>query len=453
MAETASAFGGGYAYRTSGGAVPQRRERGFDPSIIMLIVACMVLPRIFAVDLAGVRLTPLRIALLLVAIPAIVQFLSKRRLMLFDALYIAFAFWSFICIIYNRGIGGGLEFGGQFFLETGILYIACQAYLVRISQITTIVNLLFWLTFGLLILAIIENTADSHIFLRFFQRMMGAPETLHAIGDRRLGMIRATTIFSHPIISGLFCSSTFALLWYLQRNAAMRVFQSLVVILATFLSLSSGPILALMFQMGAVGTEMTTRWLPNRFRYIAAGVGAILAVFHFFSGRGIFTIIAWMVLNPNSAYYRKHLWNNATDDVWRNPILGMRPENWTRPAWMSPSVDNYWLLQAMQGGLPSIVFIFAAMGLLAYKVFSFRSPHLPDELQRLRRGWAYTMLAMALCAATVHFFHQAQPLFALIIALGGVIYRLLETWERDAGSDSAAGEVAAPVQPPRRTLL
>jgi hypothetical protein len=116
----------------------------------------------------------------------------------------------------------------------------------------------------------------------------------------------------------------------------------------------------------------------------------------------------------------------------------MLPEVWTRPFWMKPSIDNFWLFQAMQGGIPSVAFLLLAILLIIRSLYRVPRADLPPALEGLRRGWLYLIIAMVLCGATVHFFDKLQPYFAFVVATGAAAARIIADWERAAAAPATA---------------
>ena len=99
--------------------------------------------------------------------------------------------------------------------------------------------------------------------------------------------------------------------------------------------------------------ERYTRGINNR-AAITLTCGAILyAVLEVFSNRtAVEVIIGFIVLDSWTAYYRVLIWHNALIDLANHPVFGAALTAWTRPAWMTGSVDSFWLVTALSGGLP-----------------------------------------------------------------------------------------------------
>lgn len=409
-------------------------------SLALLLGIVLMIPTQFSVSPAGLHLTPLRFSLIMLALPGLVMFLSRQplRVYLFDVFYLAFALWTVLCMVINRGIGPGIERGGQFLLESAVIYLILQGSLRSLSQIRALYAFFFWTSVVLLVFAVPEILLGEHYLFNLFNRITGVPPLEGTLAGERLGILRVTSIFGHPILYGVFNASLFAMLWYLVRSTPARLACVGIVSLGAFLSLSSGPILVTLIQITLIAVEYATRWLKRRAWVIGSIIAAGLIFVHFASNRGLFVLMALFTLEPASAYNRRLIWEHGTDDVLRSPIFGMLPELWTRPFWMKPSIDNFWLFQAMQGGIPSVVFLLLAILLIIRSLYRVPRQELPPALEGLRRGWLYLIIAMVLCGATVHFFDKLQPYFAFVVATGAAAARVISDWKGNPAAAAAA---------------
>jgi O-antigen ligase len=300
-----------------------------------------------------------------------------------------------------------------------------------------------------------EIAANRHIYLDAFG-VVGGRESLGALFGERFGVIRVTTIFSHPILHGLFCAPLVAVVWYTETSVFARLWKTAVVIGATAVSLSSAPLLVMILQFVMIAVEYATRQIKHRAKIIGAAVLSMLAFVHVTASRGIFAVVVILVLNPATAYYRREIWNSGMIDVRRSPIFGIVVENWTRPAWMvSGSIDNFWLFQMLRGGVPSVAFLLLAIVLIYWRVFRLADAAIPDVLRRQRRAWAYALAALLIGAVTVHLYGKAQPYFTFLIAIGAALVRLLDAAPEQAREAPAAAQsgrqvvIGADSGPPR----
>lgn len=427
--------------QTARGVAATRDVGGF--SLALLVLLAIVTPDLFSFRFAGLLITPVRLATIVLIVPAIAMFVGRGlKLHAFDLWFLAFALWSFLCIMLNYGMAG-IENAGQFLLETGCLYLIVVASISRAEQITAIFKALFLVAAALLALAPAEILAGRHIYLDYFG-VVGGRAGLGVPFGERLGMIRVTTIFTHPILHGLFCAPLIAVIWYTETGAFARLWKTAVVFAAAAVSLSSAPLLVMMLQFVMIAIEYATRQIRNRARIIGALVLSMLTFIHFAASRGLFAVVVILVLSPATAYYRREIWDYGMIDVRRSPIIGIVVENWSRPAWMvSASIDNFWLFQMLRAGVPSVIFLLVAIILMYWRVFRLPDIAIPDVLRRQRRAWAYALAALIIGAVTVHLYGKAQPYFFYLIAIGGALVRLLDAAPTPA-SDAAVAQ--APVR-------
>ena len=126
-----------------------------------------------------------------------------------------------------------------------------------------------------------------------------------------------------------------------------------------------------------------------------------------------------MAFEDESAYYRLAIWEYGTANVTNHPWFGVPLGTWERPDWMvSTTVDNYWLLFAMSGGLPALVlYIMAIVTLL--RVVNL-GPHQlePVEQLRCRYGWSAAVLALCFVGTTVAFWREIEVYFTFCLGMG-----------------------------------
>ena len=408
---------------TARGAAAARDAGGF--SLALLVLIAIVTPDLFSFRVAGLLITPVRLATIALIIPAIAAFSARGlKFHAFDLWFFAFALWSCLCIMRNYGMGG-IENAGQFLLETAVLYFIVVASISRAAQVTAIYKTFFLVAAVLLAMAPAEIAANRHIYLDAFG-VVGGRSQLGEIFGERFGVIRVTTIFTHPILHGLFCAPLVAVIWYTETGFA-RLWKTVVVVAAAAVSLSSAPLLVIMLQFVMIAVEYATRWMKHRATIIGAAIISMLTFIHFTASRGLFAVVVILVLSPATAYYRRDIWDYGMIDVRRSPIFGIVVENWSRPAWMvSGSIDNFWLFQMLRGGVPSVAFLLIAIVLIYWRVFRLTDGAIPDLLRRQRRAWAHALAALLIGAVTVHLYGKAQPYLTFMIAIGAALVRLLD---------------------------
>ena len=130
-------------------------------------------------------------------------------------------------------------------------------------------------------------------------------------------------------------------------------------------------------------------------------------------------ILGYVTFNPANAYYRLVIldwgWNH---NVLREPLFGNGRTEWVRPEWMvSSTVDNFWLVIAMQSGLPALAALVGAVVCVMGRSWD----GLTGRARELRIGWLFSMGSLCLAAATVHFWNLSYIWLMFMIGVGHVL--------------------------------
>lgn len=120
---------------------------------------------------------------------------------------------------------------------------------------------------------------------------------------------------------------------------------------------------------------------------------------------------------PASAYYRVLIWRFGSGSALNHPLFGVGFGRWDRPAWMPPSIDMFWLYQAVIFGLPAAAFMMGGF----ITMFISIAFHKERNEQRLRYRTAYLIMMTGyfLVGWTVHFWDATYVLFLFLLGSGG----------------------------------
>lgn len=399
------------------------RALRITPAPIIFLLLCFLCPTEFSVFVGDIRLPPHRIALLLL-IPIAAFRLATRsdvRLRLFDGLFVLFGLYMLLVYTHHGHGVRGFIYGGSLALETTASYLIARAWVrdVEILRATLKVTLAIIIVAALIAL---PETLFGQVFTHdLLAKLTGYhhPTSVHT----RLGLTRAYGTFDHPIHYGTFCAALLAMFWYAERTTFNRFRRTTIVSGATFLGLSSAPILCLVIQGGLITWEKLTRGIPAR---VWLTIGAIVAAYVALSlvaTRSPIAILATgLTLESSTGYYRLLIWEHGLKSVMAHPLLGIGLADWARPSWMaSDTIDTFWLLTAMRSGIPSVLLLIAALGLLVRAV-NKRGVRSRNALTRgLARGWLFSLLALCFIATTVHFWNVSLTFFFFFIGLAGAL--------------------------------
>lgn len=394
-------------------------DRGAAWIIYALIIALLI-P--VSVEVAGLRLTPGRIVILLMTVPAILTWAMGRagRVIVPDFLILAFGAWHLLSVVANHG-ASELERAGMTVAELIGPYFMARAYLRTQAEFLGLVRFLLYVIIVLAILSGIESTTGRRLLDPI---SIGVDQGI--ITERRFGLIRARVMFEHAILYGVFCALTVPLFYYYPKpgaaGSAKRGYKGLLWawagILAAIFSLSMGAYLMLMVSALLIGWNMILRAVRSRWWILAILSAVAYAVIEIGSNRSFFEVfIQYFSFNYGNAYWRIIIFIEGIQNVWDNPLFGLGYRDWVRPDWMhSASVDNFWLLAAMQNGIPGFLLLASFYGTVL--AFLIRIPLTDPVPRRIREGLLISLVALVAAAGTVHFWGIVQ-VFAFVLLGAG----------------------------------
>ena len=409
IADMAELSPGYQSSRYEAGAL--REARLALPALLYVIsVATPILMR-----LGPLQMSLTRIILLVMIVPLTVQLFSGRfgRVLPVDILFFAYIGWMTLSMaivnpdraIENTG-SAAIEFLGAYLI--GRAYIRNSGNLIVLTKVIGII-ILFTLP-----LALVETITGQSFLINMIRKIPGISSYGNVNYETRMGLERVQTVFAHPIHHGLFCSMSFALIYVgLGRimDSKTRRLYLLGAGLGTFLSLSSGALLALLLQVfliawGTVLSNVRRRWL------ILFGffVFAYFAIDLFSNRSPIRVFMSYATFSPHNAYLRSIIFDWGLMNIMGNPAegipsakwFGIGLNDWIRPHYMhSSSIDNFWLVVAVRNGLPAFIIMAGGYIWLLWKV---GRRDLGDDpiLLDLRRAWMISFVGLTFTLATVH---------------------------------------------------
>lgn len=410
-------------HQTAAGAAEKSRH-GF---IIALLILSFVMPFFFF--FIGLRLSAYRLYFLAATIPVLIQWAKGAAgpVRSPDILVLLAAMWAALALFANHGIGRW-QFAGILVVETVVPYLFARVLIRDYVTFRTAVWWLFAIVLVLVPFALYENITGKPILLNIFGGVFQVYADVNQ--EPRLGLERAQASMPHPILFGVFCSPVLALSWYVlsPEGAFFKQTQrSIIVSTAVFSSLSSGAFMGVMLQAFLIAWDEILKKIKSRWVIFAIIFGIIYTILELASNRNAFQIIATeLTFSAGSAWNRIHIFNHAIDDIFRNPIFGIGLGEWTRPKWMKPSVDNFWLLIALRYGIPALIFLGLAVIIASYQII--RAP-LTGLYARVRTGFLISFLSLSVSAFTVHLWDATYCLFMFLLGSGMWLIDARETPE------------------------
>jgi hypothetical protein len=400
------------------------------PLPIILLIASLLCPTELSVYVAGLRLPPHRIALLLLFPLAVYRMATRPdiRVRDFDLAMIAYNMATIAAHSYHgtQYIGpdlvpsNGLVFGGSVALESMVGYLVARAWIRDIEQFRIALGFLFAAVITAGLIALPETLLGQSFVHDFLQGVTGY---VHPRGiEQRLGLTRAYGTFDHPILLGTFCGSILAMCWYSVRSSGARLTRA-IILGATFTAVSSAPLLICAMQGMLIAWDRALRGIPRRATMTVGALVVLYFVASLFMTRSPIAFVATgLTLDPWTGFYRLMIWEHGLDNVWENPWVGLGLAEWRRPAWMASStVDAFWLVIAMRAGIPTFMTLVLAILLLLRAVVKRGTGAKDRAVREFSRAWIFSLFAMSFAACTVHYWNAIYTYFFFFMGLAGWI--------------------------------
>jgi len=401
--------------RVALGRVASRGDAAGKPGrgtfILALFLIILAIPVYFFIG--TIKLSPYRVVLLVMFIPTVLMLLAGKLgpFRLCDLMVLLFSGWGTLALFVNHDFDFALQPGGILIVETVGPYALARYCIRGARQFEVFARTLFWLIVAILPFAIYENITSHNPILALF----GSFASTFAVVEKppRWGLDQAQGPFEHPILFGVYCGTVFGLALYVIGGKYRRMRRYLppgTVAVALATSLSSGALTALITQTLVATWDRMTRSLARRWAIIGSVLGAMYVFIDLLSTRTpIEVFINYFTFNYENSYNRILIWRYGTAEVGRHPLFGIGLSDWERAYYMSPSTDMFWLLQAMQYGLPAAIFLAIAVIYIIAKLSKIDG--LDAQTVEYRMGMLVAMLGFVVAGWTVDLWGAIYCLF------------------------------------------
>lgn len=407
--DTASVYEGAPAVPTS-------------PLLLFIGAAFLVslaIPVIF--NIGPFRMSPYRLILVLTFLPFLGSLIAGKcgKITVTDVLLGGFAFWSLLATIVHEGTGA-LSFAGISTIETFGAYLVARHCIRNLDDFLRFGKIMFYMLLVFVPFAAMESFTDEPVYIKMF-KIFGRT-IAHAGNDPRLGLDRAQVAFEHPILYGIFASTTLSLLYFAPRKSKPGVAgfrKAWASVVATFFSLSSGAFIPVVVQTGLIAWNTVLRIFKWRWKLFVALVVMAYLTIELGSNRNAFRVFAdYLAFNSGNSYWRVLIFNYGIQNVWDNPIFGFGLGNdWVRPSWMFTStVDNFWLVIAMRYGIPGfLLFAGAYLSVILRLVFA---KNLSEVENNQRYALVFIAVSVVIAISTVWLWNATYVYLMFILGSG-----------------------------------
>lgn len=394
-----------------------RVRSGWPAAPVIMLLVALVLPVAFSIG--PMALSPYRFVLLVLAVPTLGNWLAGKAgpIRTADILLLLFCLWCAVALLAVHGPEQALEAGGMLFVETFVAYLIARCHIRTSDDFRATAKVISILMLVLLPLALFEAVTGQKLTLQLF-RVLG-PTIQEVANEPRWGLTRAQGPFEHPILFGVFCGGSIALLHLASEGKAsflQRWTMTGLGCLTVFLSLSSGPIAAVVLQLGLIAWNTIFRAVPSRWRILWTIGAVVYVVAEMATVATVPQILTRFAFDQWTAFYRLLIVDYGWASVMAHPLFGTGFDDWLHPAWMSSSIDMFWMVSAIRHGLPA-----ATLLLLAFfsAVIGVGLRSISDRtLYACRAGYLISMAGFFAVGWTVHFWNATHVLFFFLLGAG-----------------------------------
>lgn len=337
-----------------------------------------------------------------------------------DLMMLSATIWAAIALVVSENFNAAIEPIGIITLQLFGAYLIGRVLVRNKKTLLVVVKFHLLAVVIMLPFAIMESLTATPYYLNFFAKF--GPTYGNVVMEARLGLDRAQAGFEHPILYGVFCASGFTLAFAGFKSLRQKVVRwaaAGLITVSTFVSLSTGALLALTTQLGVICWGAIFRKSPKRWKVLGSIVATLYITVDILSNRTPFHVfVDYLTFNQGSAYNRILIWKFGTAEVARHPIfgLGMHLEEWERPSYMSPSMDNFWLVIALSYGLPAFFMLAGGLILLLFRAGSRRE--LDIETANLRMGIIVSLIGVFFGICSVHLWNATFCWFLFLAGSG-----------------------------------
>ncbi len=344
------------------------------------------------------------------------------RVLIIDKLFLGFIVWMTVSMFVNHPPMVALQYSGANALLLLGGYLSSRASIRSKEDFLALIRFLYLIIVCAFPFALYEAIVDDPILLRWFDYIPGVEVAGIGGQDRRFGIARVQLVFDHPIHFGVFCSLAIPLVYVGLRGTlgpGRRLFRTGVSSFACLLSMSSGAVLAMGAQYFLFMWDAITKTVRSRWSIFGWLMLAFYVVIELGSTRsGLYALAERLAFNSATANARRMLLRAGFDQISNDPFLGFGFYRLPGlPAWLSGSLDNYWLLIAVTFGVPAFLLYFGAI-LAAMIIIGKRKFRRDIDMVHLRLGWMFMMGSLCFSLLSVAVWERMSVIVTFMFGAG-----------------------------------
>jgi hypothetical protein len=404
--------------------------KGRKSAVAFIISATIALPYTVAVYLGDLKLTPIKILIVSLLVPACVKLITassqrQRRLLASDA----FALGVFLIMFLGPVIiSGARDFVSAFSqaLEFYGMYLIARAYLFELSSIENLIRGLQIATVVVVFFAVLDILTQRYIAQELANALFPLPASSRPLDTSESGLhrvvlgmssLRAASTFDHPILLGTFCVSVIPLYLFIPMSETRRWFLVGTCVLGCLTALSSAPLLALCMTFGVYAYDRFMRSYQWRWKVLISTIALGVTAFSLASDNPLSWLFRNLTLDPQTAYFRLMIWDAGLTVISQNPWLGIG-FNPSGNRILDASTDSLLLARAINFGIPLISLLYLSALAAMVPARAERAVRKSDPLlDVLCKSFSVTLSTILFISMTVTFWNATWLFFAMCIGV------------------------------------
>jgi len=394
-------------------------------------------------------------------LPAMFVFISslsreKRKLMAADIFVWATILWMVVVKVASLETDANLLFKtASDALALVASYMAARSFFYGEHSVNEFVRALKFIAIAVIVLSVLDTLSGKHITNELVKTFFNTPlpDRPEAVEIHRnlfgIRVLRAESIFPHPILYGIFCSLAATIFVHLERSITQRIFFFGICLFGCLLSVSSAAVLGFVILVAVYSYDCVLGSYSARWKIFTIVTTATFAASFIVSNNPITWLLRHATIDPADGYYRLLIWTDAFDYIVRSPIVGADFSSWASNDILSNTIDSVWLVLALTYGVPMIILLFLA-NLFACGIFGkkFNRRPIDHEILRSRTAFSLVLFLFVSLGITVHFWSSIWLFWGLCI---GIRTSLEEYYLADPSQKSSPKNLRPGLLPVRLT--
>ncbi|MDE5452809.1 hypothetical protein GWE18_07995 [Bradyrhizobium sp. CSA112] len=383
----------------------------------------VILPGNMSFFLGDTKFNPERVAIALLLIPALILLLRKGRCLVAADLFACLA--SIWMLATSTSLQESLSSAAAMTLEFFGGYIVTRAFFFGHPAIAEFVRVLKVAVAIIVAVAMLDHMSGK-LIVNDALGLGGEPEY-------RSGLMRAASVFPHPILYGAFCAVSGAIFLYSEARPLSKIGWVGLCFLGCLLAMSSAPFLAFLIAIFVYCYDRLMKSYPWRWKAFAAAIASALGFIFLTTNKPISWIVAHLTLDPSTGYFRVATWDRAFYNIGLSPWSGYGFGEIRKDSdefFDNASVDSAWLVLALRFGIPIVVFLFLANVASFFIGFGKRTTGRTADpyMDNMRTAFTLAVVILMLAGLTTHSWNTMWMLWGAVIGVRASLYeQFLET--------------------------